>query len=314
MKRPLVILTGPTAVGKTSLSIKLAKQIGGSIVSCDSMQVYRKMDIGSAKIRPEQMEGIPHYLIDILDPDEEFHVSRFCDLANEAVHEIYAYGRIPILTGGTGFYLHAFRYGSRFDGDGRDDTYRALLEKKAEEEGNDALYQKLLMVDPQAARKIHPNNRKRMIRALEYHHLTGGKISDHNESEQQRPKAFNDACFVLTCDRAELYRRIEKRVDRMMQEGLLSEVSALAAEGLDQNSVSMQGLGYKQLLQYLDGECTLDEAVSNIKRDTRHFAKRQLTWFRSEPDTVFIDKDDFDWDEERILAFLLKELEEKKIL
>lgn len=291
MKRPLVILTGPTAVGKTNASIGLAKKIGGAIISADSMQVYRHMDIGSAKIRPEEMDGVKHYLIDVLEPTEEFHVVRFQKLAKQAMEEIYENGLIPIVTGGTGFYIQALLYDIDFEDTCEDTAYRTQLEDKTRELGNEWLLEQVRSVDPASAEAIHANNTKRLIRALEYFKLTGRPISEHNEKQRQKESPYNFCYFVLNRDRAELYRRIDLRVDQMMEQGLLKEVEALKAMGYDRSYVSMQGLGYKELLSYLDGECTLDDAVNQIKQSTRHFAKRQLTWFRRERDVTWLDID-----------------------
>lgn len=314
MKNPLIILTGPTAVGKTDLSIALAHQIGGSVISADSMQVYRHMDIGSAKIRKEEMQGIPHYLVDILEPDEEFHVVRFQEYARAALEKIYEQGEIPIVAGGTGFYIQALLYGIDFTEQPEDRAYRKELEQIAERQGPGKLHEMLKRVDEKSAEIIHENNRKRVIRALEFHHLTGKKISEHNEQERMRSSPYRFAYFVLNDDRSRLYERIEKRVDRMLEEGLLEEVIRLKEMGCKQGMVSMQGLGYKEILEYLEGECTLEEAVRRIKRDTRHFAKRQLTWFRREREVVWIPKQDFDYDNSRILAYMQKILEEKEII
>ncbi len=290
MKQPLIILTGPTAAGKTDTSIALAKAVDGEIISADSMQVYRHMDIGSAKIRPEEMDGIPHYLIDVLEPEEEFNVVRFQELAKRAIREICSKGKIPILVGGTGFYIQAVLYDINFTENDGDMSYRASLEETARREGSEYLHGMLEKVDPEAAEQIHAHNVKKVIRALEFHYQTGQKISDHNAREREKTSVYNSAYFVLTQDRSVLYEKIDRRVDQMMEAGLLDEVRALKARGLDKNCVSMQGLGYKEILAYLDGAYSLDEAVRIIKRDTRHFAKRQLTWFRREKDVIWIDK------------------------
>ena len=291
--QPLIILAGPTAVGKTELSIRLAEEIGGEIISADSMQVYRYMDIGSAKVTREEMRGIPHYLIDTLDPSEEFHVVAFQKMAKEAMRTIASHGRIPILCGGTGFYIQALVRDIDFTEAGGDPEYRAGLEAIADADGEQELYRRLQEADPEAAREIHPHNRKRVIRALEYYHFTGEKLSEHNRKERERKSPYNVLYIVLNRDRRELYRRIDIRVDQMMEAGLLDEVRRLRGMGYTRNLVSMQGLGYKELMAYLEGECTLEEAVYTIKRDTRHFAKRQLTWFRREPDTVWLSWEDY---------------------
>ena len=313
-KRPLIILTGPTAVGKTAASIGLAKAVGGEIISADSMQVYRQMDIGSAKITKDEMQGIPHYLVDVLEPEEAFNVVRFQELAKEAMEEIFRNEHIPIVVGGTGFYIQALLYDIDFTENDSDLSFREELEKKAGEEGAESLHALLEKADPQAAAQIHPHNVKRVIRALEFNRKTGQKISEHNEKERQKESPYNFAYFVLTDDRKALYERIDRRVDKMMEQGLLEEVRRLKDRGLPRDSVSMQGLGYKELFAYLEGEYPLEEAVRIIKRDTRHFAKRQLTWFRRERDVVWIDRQENEQDERKILESMLSVLREKQII
>lgn len=313
-KKPMVILTGPTAVGKTALSIELAKRINGAVISADSMQVYKHMDIGSAKIMPEEMQGIKHYLIDEFEPDEEFHVVRFVERAKHCLEEIYADGKIPIIAGGTGFYIQALLYDIDFTEQEGDPAYRAFLEQLAIKKGADYLHGLLRTVDPASADVIHANNIKRVIRALEFYHLSGRRISEHNEKERQKISPYNFAYFVLTDDRAHLYERIDRRVDLMVEQGLVDEVRHLKDMGYHKEMVSMQGLGYKEILSYLDGEMTLEEAIYIIKRETRHFAKRQLTWFRRERDVIWFDKDAYHYNEEQILADMLQVLKKKQIL
>lgn len=310
----LVILTGPTAVGKSELSVALAGRIGGEIISADSMQVYRHMDIGSAKIRPEQMGGIVHHLIDVLEPTEEFNVVSFQRLARMAVKEIYERGHIPIVVGGTGFYIQALLYDIDFTENDEDTALRARLEQIAATQGSEALYEHLRRIDPASCKSIHAHNVKRVIRAIEFYEKTGMKISEHNKRQRERISPYNFAYFVLNDDRDRLYRKIEARIDLMMEQGLLEEVSALAAAGCTRDMVSMQGLGYKELLDYLDHRISLEEAVYTLKRDTRHFAKRQLTWFRRERDVLWINKPEYDYDDARILYDILDILYEKKIL
>lgn len=290
-KKPLIIIAGPTAAGKTKTSIALAKMTGGEIISADSMQVYRHMDIGSAKVMPKERQGVPHHLIDVLEPTEEFNVVRFQALAKEAMKEIYARGRIPVLVGGTGFYIQSVLYDIDFTENEGDPACRRELERLAAEQGNEALYRLLADIDPEAAETLHPNNVKRIVRALEYHRLTGRKISEHNQEQRGKSSPYDAYYFVLTMDRSTLYQRIDRRVELMLEQGLVEEVVKLKEMGLTKNDVSMQGLGYKEILAYLEGETTLEEAVYTIKRDTRHFAKRQLTWFRREPEAVWIDCD-----------------------
>jgi len=312
-KKPLIILTGPTSVGKTSLSISLAKRVNGEIISADSMQVYKGMDIGTAKIKPEEMDGVDHYLIDELEPDEEFSVVRFQQLANYYMEHIYAKGKIPILVGGTGFYIQAVLYDIDFAENDADSAYREYLYRLSEEHGSEYLHQLLKEQDPESAAAIHPNNVKRVIRALEYIKLTGERISEHNRQQRSKSSPYNFCYFVLNKDRAALYDSINKRVDKMIEEGLLDEVKSLKAAGFSRDLVSMQGLGYKELLAYLEGECSLEEAIDILKRDTRHFAKRQITWFKREKDVTWINKDDFATEEE-LLSYMLEILRSRSII
>ncbi len=312
--KPLVILTGPTAVGKTALSIKLASEIGGEIISADSMQVYRQMDIGSAKIKPEEMGGIPHHLIDILEPEEEFNVCLFEKLALEAMEQIYERGHIPVVVGGTGFYIQALLYQIDFTEEETDTAYRDKLWQLGEEKGNHYLHELLRKVDPESAEEIHENNRKRVIRALEFYENCGKPISTHNKEQRQKTSAYNSCYFVLTDDRKKLYERIESRVDQMLSKGLVDEVRTLKERGCNASMVSMQGLGYKEILEYLDGRCSLLEAVEKIKKETRHFAKRQLTWFRREKDVIWLDKQAFAYDEDAVLSCILENLRKKEII
>ena len=314
MKKPLIILTGPTAVGKTKLSIALAKAVNGEIISADSMQVYQYMDIGSAKIKKEEMQGVPHYLIDVLKPEEEFHVVRFQEMAKQAMEEIYAKGKIPILTGGTGVYIQAVVKDIDFSENTEKSEVRSRLEQLAKDKGSEYLHQKLLEVDPDSAQKIHANNVKRVIRALEYYELTGEKISLHNEREAAKESPYCYAYFVLNDLREKLYQRIDARVDEMLKEGLVQEVEKLSRMGYTRNMVSMQGLGYKEILAYLEGECSLEEAVYILKRDTRHFAKRQITWFKREPDVIWVNKPEFGYEDEKILNYMLENCEKRGII
>ena len=337
-RRPMIVLSGPTAVGKTRLSIALAKAVEGEILSADSMQVYRYMDIGSAKITKEEMQGIPHHMIDILDPWEEFSVAVFKDRCQECLSGIYARGHIPIVTGGTGFYVQALLRDIDFSGSGRQEqeagenpgqggdagkqkpedpagnlqqSYRSYLEALAEEKGTVYLHEMLTKVDPASGTAIHPNNKKRVIRALEYFYLTGEPISFHNEREREKPPAYNACYFVLNDLRERLYERIDKRVDQMLEKGLVAEVARLREMGCHKGMVSMQGLGYKEILAYLEGETTLEKAVEILKRDTRRFAKRQLTWFRRERDVIWVNKNEFGYDDERMLQYMLGRISNK---
>lgn len=308
----MVVLTGPTAVGKTELSIRLAQKLDGEIISADSMQIYQKMDIGTAKIRKEEMDGIPHHLIDVLDPSEEFNVARFQEMAKEALAGIYRRERIPLIVGGTGFYIQGLLYDIDFTKEEQDFRYRENLQKKAKEEGAQAIHKMLQAVDPASAQKIHPNNIKRVIRALEFYHLNGRKISEHNEQESRKESPYRFAYFVLNQNRTTLYERINHRVDLMLEAGLVEEVRRLKEAGYGKKLVSMQGIGYKEVLDYLDGKMTLEETADQIKKDTRHFAKRQLTWFGREKEVIMIDKDKYETEEE-ILEHMLGILKEKGI-
>ncbi|RGG51211.1 tRNA (adenosine(37)-N6)-dimethylallyltransferase MiaA [Roseburia sp. AF20-18LB] len=314
MKKPIVVLTGPTAVGKTELSIQLAKVIGGEIISADSMQVYKHMDVGSAKITPEEMDGVRHYLVDELEPFDEFHVVKFQEYAKKYLNEIYAHGKIPIIAGGTGFYIQALLNDIDFTEQESDSAYRKELEALAEEHGNQYLHDRLKEVDPESAEAIHPNNKKRVIRALEFYQETGRKISEHNAKEQMRTSPYNFAYFVLNDERSHLYKRIDARVDKMIEDGLEAEVRRLKEMGCTKDMVAMQGIGYKEMLSYLDGGHSLEEAVYIIKRETRHFAKRQITWFKRERDVIWLNKNEFDYKNEAILAYMIKILKEKAII
>lgn len=310
MKLPLIVLTGPTAVGKTSLSIRLAKAVGGEIISADSMQVYRHMDIGAAKVTKEEMDGVPHHLIDILEPDEEFNVVVFKDRAKAAMKEIRARGHVPVIAGGTGFYIQALVYDIDFKKNEEGGEIRRELEELARQRGTAYLHEMLKRVDPESAQAIHANNVKRVIRALEYYRQTGEKISVHNETERGKECPYRLFYYVLNTDRETLYKRIDRRVDQMMEKGLVEEVQALKARGCTRELVSMQGLGYKEILDYLDGKTTLQEAVHILKRDTRHFAKRQLTWFRRERDVRWLNLPEFDNDTDKVLSYILQEWRE----
>lgn len=313
MKKPLIILTGPTAVGKTKLSIALAKAVNGEIISADSMQVYQHMDIGTAKIMPKEMDNVPHHLVDVLSPMEDFNIVRFQQMAKQAMEEIYQKGKIPILVGGTGFYIQAVLYDIDFTESEEDSGYREELWEIARTEGEETLHQMLREVDPKAAEEIHPNNVKRVIRALEFYKSTGTPISEHNEEQKKKESPYQFLYLVLNQDRAILYERIEKRIDQMLQQGLVEEVKSLKEMGCQKDMVSMKGLGYKEILAYLEGETSLDEAVDILKRDTRRFAKRQLTWFRREKEPVWIEKGSYG-SEEEILDYILALLREKNMI
>ncbi len=311
MKRPLIILTGPTAVGKTAVSIQLAKAVGGEIVSADSMQIYKYMDVGTAKIMPDEMEGVPHHLIDEITPDTPFHVYEFKKMAQASMEQIYERGNIPIVTGGTGFYIQALLYDIDFCDEPADHAYRRELTEISEEKGAGYLHDMLRAVDEDSARSIHPHNRKRVIRALEYFHDNGVPISVHNREQREKQSPYHFLYLVLTMDRQKLYERINKRVDQMVRNGLFEETEMLLAKGYTKDMVSMQAIGYKELFPYFEGSVTKEEAIEQLKQDTRHFAKRQLTWFRRERDVTFIQKDNFENDDALLRELL--QLAERKL-
>ncbi|MCI8964180.1 MAG: tRNA (adenosine(37)-N6)-dimethylallyltransferase MiaA [Eubacterium sp.] len=309
-KKPLIILTGPTAVGKTAASIQLAKTVGGEIISADSMQIYQQMNIGTAKITPEEMQGIPHHLVDAIPPDTPFHVYEFKKMAEQAMHEIWRRGHIPVVVGGTGFYIQALLYDIDFNPEENDHSYRAELEELAGIKGTDFLHDWLKRIDPVSAECIHPNNIKRVIRALEYYHETGSPISAHNQQQRTKNSPYDFIYIVLTMNRQKLYARINKRVEQMFEQGLLEEAEALIRQGCTSDMTSMQAIGYKELFPYFEGKISREEAMEQIQQDTRHFAKRQLTWFRRERDVIFLDKDQFK--EEETMVHEIVHLAEKR--
>jgi len=310
LKKPLVIIAGPTAVGKTGLSIELAKRINGEIISADSMQIYRMMDIGTAKIMPREMDGVKHYLIDELDPKEEFNIVEFKVRAKQYIDEIHRRGKIPMIVGGTGFYIQSVLYDIDFCEMDNDLEYREQLLRLKEDIGTEGLYAILKEKDPKSAEHIHQNDLKRILRALEYYKLTGESISVHNENEAQKESPYNAAYFVLNKEREALYKDINSRIDIMLENGLVNEVKALMDYGCTKDMISMQGLGYKEIIRYLEGDCTLEEAIFILKRDTRHFAKRQLTWFKRERNVIWVDKDE----EKEPLDFIINKLKEQNVI
>ena len=287
-KIPLVMIAGPTAVGKSDVAVRLALALSGEVVSADSMQVYRGMDIGTAKMTAEEMQGVPHHLIDCVDPREDFDVLRFQQMALEAIDGIRQRGHLPILAGGTGFYMQAIRYRIPFTKDAADPAIRQELEELAASRGAEYLHELLAEADPEYAAAIPAGNVKRVVRALEYFRTTGEPISEHNRKMRERESAWNDVCAVLYDDREVLYERINARVDTMIEKGLVREVERLREQGCTRHMVSMQGIGYKEIFAYLEHECTLEEAIDAIKSDSRHFAKRQMTWYRREKDILWV--------------------------
>ena len=289
-KKKLYIIAGPTAVGKSDLGVELALKIGGEVISADSMQVYKHMDIGTAKITADEMRGVPHHMIDIIEPTEPYHVFDFKNRAKAACEDIYSRGHVPIVVGGTGFYIQALLYDIDFSDKGGDESMRVSLQTIADEQGPEALHNILKELDPDTAASLHPNNVKRVIRAIEYARQNSDTIYEHNAKMRERISPFDFKYFVLNDDRKAVYDRIDRRVDRMIEAGLEDEVRSLVDMGCTADMTSMQGIGYKQMLMYISGEIDLTEAIRLIKRDSRHYAKRQITWFNRERDLIWIDR------------------------
>lgn len=278
--KDLIVITGPTASGKTALSVELAKILDGEIVNADSMQIYKYMDIGTAKPTLSERQGIPHHLIDIVNPDEPFSVARYCECANKVIEDIHLRGKIPVMVGGTGLYVDSLVNNIKFSEIEPDDEYRNEMEHLAEEKGNEYIYKMLCDIDPQSASKIKVADRKRIIRALEVYHLTGKTITWHNEQSTSVPSPYNTTMFAIDIDREVLYDKINRRVDIMIEDGLVDEVKNIIGMGIQSDATSMQAIGYKEIVSYLEGHITLDEAIDKIKQSSRRYAKRQLTWFR----------------------------------
>lgn len=294
MKEKLFVLIGPTAVGKTELSIDLAKRLNAEIISADSMQIYKYMDIGTAKITEEEMEGVPHHLIDFLYPDEEYTVSDYQRDASRLITEINARGRLPMVVGGTGLYINSLVYELNFAKAPPDEEYRVELEELATNYGIEYIHDLLSKVDPESAKTISKKDKKRIIRALEVYKTTGKTMSEYNKNFRKETDKY-DLCMVcLNMDRQKLYDRINMRVDIMIENGLIDEVKGILHKGYHKNLVSLKGIGYKEIIEYLDGNLTLDEAIEKIKKGSRNYAKRQLTWFRRDKRIKWVNKDDFD--------------------
>lgn len=310
--KDLFILAGPTGIGKTNISIKIAKELNGEIISADSMQIYEDMDIGSAKVKKEEMEGIRHHLIDFLSPNESFSVAQFSELAKEKIDIIDSENKLPMLVGGTGLYINSLIYNYSFAASNKDEEYRKYLEAIAEEKGVNYVHEMLKDVDMDSYNRLYPNDLKRVIRALEVYKVTGVPISVAMKDDDIYDIPYKVYYYVLNMDRSKLYERINKRVDLMMEAGLLDEVKNLSKSGLTREMQSMKGIGYKELLEYLDGEVSLDKAVENIKQFSRNYAKRQLTWFRKDPRVIWIDKDNFNNDEE-VAEFIISDVKKKKL-
>lgn len=312
MKRPLILIAGPTASGKTKASVLLAKAINGEIISADSMQIYKGMDIGTAKVRPYEMEGIPHYMIDEWDADFPCSVATFKEKVKGYLEEIYAKGKTPILVGGTGFYINAILFDTQFEETEADTTYRAMLESFVKENGPVALHKQLEAIDPKSAMSIHPNNVKRVIRAMEYYKETGCLISEHNEKEKEK-RAGNESpydytFFALSMERSILYERINLRIDQMIDEGLVEEVKGFFDAGLSEELPSMKAIGYKEFFPYFRGQQSLEDCVEKLKQNTRNYAKRQLTWFRNQANPIFIEVDQLHFDSQAITRAMMQHL------
>ena len=311
-KNKLIILAGPTASGKTSVSIDLAKRIGGEIISADSMQVYKYMDVGTAKISVEEMQGVKHHLIDVLDPKEDFNIVKFQNMVKCSIEEIVKNGHIPILVGGTGFYIQSIIYDIDFNNEDDNSDIRKELEKEYDTYGADFMHEKLKKMDIASADSIHKNNKKRIIRAIEFFLINNEPISSHNEVQRKKNSPYDYRFFVLNPPRDILYERINKRVDIMVENGLVGEVKKLREMGLSMENISMQGIGYKEILEYLDGEVSLESAIENIKQNTRHMAKRQVTWFKREKDVIYVDPFSFE-SNEKIVDYMIEKINTERI-
>lgn len=311
-KNKLIILAGPTASGKTSVSIDLAKRLGGEIISADSMQVYKYMDVGTAKISVEEMQGVKHHLIDVLDPKEDFNIVKFQNMVKCSVEEIVKNGHIPILVGGTGFYIQSVIYDIDFNNEDDNSSVRKKLEEEYDTLGADFMHEKLKKIDIVSAQNIHKNNKKRIIRAIEYFLINNEPISSHNEVQREKKSPYDYRFFVLNPPRDILYERINKRVDIMVENGLVDEVKKLREMGLSTANISMQGIGYKEIIEYLDGEVSLETAIENIKQNTRHMAKRQVTWFKREKDVIYVDPFSFE-SNDKIVDYMIEKINTERI-
>ena len=284
----LAVIAGPTGVGKTASSIEIAKALNGEIICCDSMQIYKDMDIGTAKVTPEEMQGVPHHMVDVVSPEQNFSVCDYARMCKDVIEDIHRRGKLPVMVGGTGLYIDTVVDGIDFADSCTDEAYRREMEEVAESRGCEYLHSLLAQVDAESAEAIHPNNIKRVIRALEYHKLTGTPISEHNRESKKTPSPYSYCYMCLTRERDELYSRIDKRVDIMLDDGLVQEVRALLDRGISRDCTSMQAIGYKEVAEYLCGDTDYDTMVEILKRNTRRYAKRQLTWFRRREDVEFV--------------------------
>ncbi len=309
MKKPLILIAGPTASGKTKTSVRLAKAIDGEIISADSMQIYKGMDIGTAKVKPEEMDGVPHYMIDEWDPDFPCSVATFKERVNHYIEIIYAKGKTPILVGGTGFYINAILFDTQFEETDPNTAYRDSLTEFARIHGAEALHEKLQEVDSVSALAIHPNNVKRVIRALEYYHETGEPISSHNAKEREKREEnespYEYTFFALTMERSLLYTRINQRIDEMMAEGLLEEVRRIYEAGYSEDLPALKAIGYKEFSPYFKGEMSLEFCIEKLKQNTRNYAKRQLTWFKHQASPIMLEVDKMGLDAKCIVENML---------
>jgi len=305
--KDLFILAGPTAVGKTEISIKLAQRLNGEIISADSMQIYKYMNVGSAKISKGEMNGIPHHLLDIIEPSEDFSVAEFKERAEKAIYEITNKNKLPMLVGGTGFYINSLIYNYSFADTNKDMEYREYLTNLAESKGKEYVHNLLKDIDEEAFNKLYPNDLKRVIRALEVYKVSGKPMSEFAKEQNILDIPYNVHYFVLNMDRQKLYSRINERVDIMMKKKLIDEVIKLKGMGYNSDMQSMKGIGYKEILYYLNDEISLNEAIDMIKQGSRNYAKRQLTWFRKDPRVNFINKDDFS-NEDEIVDYIESKL------
>lgn len=287
-KIPLVIITGPTASGKTDLAIQIAQQLNGEIISADSMQIYRYMDIGTAKPAIHERQGIPHHMIDIRNPDEEFNVSLFQKLTTDIIRQIAERGKLPILAGGTGLYISSIIYPMNFTDAVEDPEYRSHLNEMLDQHGSTWLHNHLRRVDPDSAQRLHPNDTRRVIRAMEVFHLTGKTMEAYRQNFADLESPYSTRMYGLLMDRQLLYDRINVRVDRMIESELINEVKGILEKGYSRNLVSMQGLGYKEIVDYLKGLSTQEECINILKRNTRRFAKRQIAWFKREEQIIWL--------------------------
>ncbi len=300
MNKPnVVLIAGPTGVGKTAASVILAKKLNTEIISCDSMQIYKGMDIGTAKVTLEEAGGVIHHMTDIINPDENFSVCDYVEMASKCIDTLSKQGKIPLVVGGTGLYADSLLKGIDFSKDApKDEEYRQKLFELSEKEGVDFVHSLLAKVDKVSAKAIHPNNVKRVIRALEYYHATGERISDHNERTREKEPPYNSVRIYFTRERQTLYERIDRRVDKMISDGLLEEVENLIKKGISEDNTSMQAIGYKEIVEYIKGNTSLEEAINLIKQLSRNYAKRQLTWFKRDLDGIWLNLQEFSSNEE----------------